>query len=333
MHSYAAFGLGISSELKLPELVRAEAGSDVVIRRGGPLKGAVPFVGVHGQWTTDEGTHICWDDVGTLSVRDGNEIVVRAVRNAEERRLRMLLLGAAMGVLLHQRGVLVLHGSAIEVDGEACVFIGQRGWGKSTIAAGMIEGGDRLIADDVVAIDFDADGAPTVQPAFPQLKLWPDAIVASGQDPGRLRRLSSGFDKRERRVRAGFRTSPVRLKHVFVLAVGPCVEVEATHGLALVVALPAVLLWRRRPQPSATRVYLRLRKLAHRRGLVVEPSTAAGTLRARLVRRFPAAAHPAEEIVGGYLRESYGGAELSADEVKNLEQQLAEASRSLRRAS
>ena len=229
MHSYAAFGLGISSELKLPELMRAEAGSDVIIRRGGPLKGAVPFVGVHGQWTTDEGTHIYWDDVGTLSVRDGNEIVVRAVRNAEERRLRMLLLGAAMGVLLHQRGVLVLHGSAIEVDGEACVFIGQRGWGKSTIAAGMIEGGDRLIADDVVAIDFDADGAPTVQPAFPQLKLWPDAIVASGQDPGRLRRLSSGFDKRERRVRAGFRTSPVRLKHVFVLAVGPCVEVEATQ--------------------------------------------------------------------------------------------------------
>ena len=229
MHSYAAFGLGISSELKLPELVRADAASDVVIRRGDQLKGVMPLIGVHGQWTTAEGTHIYWDDVGTLTVRDGNEIVVRAVRNAEERRMRMLLLGAAMGVLLHQRGVLVLHGSAIEVDGEACVFVGPRGWGKSTIAAGMVERGHRLLADDVVAIDFDANGAPTVQPAFPQLKLWPDAIAALGQDPGRLRRLSSGFNKRERRVRAGFRTSPVRLKHIFVLAVGPCVEVQESQ--------------------------------------------------------------------------------------------------------
>ena len=143
--------------------------------------------------------------------------------------MRMLLLGAAMGVLLHQRGVLVLHGSAIEVDGEACVFVGQRGWGKSTLAAGMVERGYRLLADDVVAIDFDGNGAPTVLPAFPQLKLWPDAIAALGRDPRRLRRLSSGFNKRERRVRAGFRTSPVRLRHVFVLAGGPCVEVEATQ--------------------------------------------------------------------------------------------------------
>ncbi|TGV75989.1 serine kinase, partial [Mesorhizobium sp. M2D.F.Ca.ET.145.01.1.1] len=80
--------------------------------------------------------------------------------------------------LLHQRGLLVLHASAIAVTGRGAIFMGDKGAGKSTTASALIRAGHDLLTDDVVALDLANPNQPMIVPGFPQIKLAADAAAA-----------------------------------------------------------------------------------------------------------------------------------------------------------
>jgi hypothetical protein len=107
------------------------------------------------------------------------------------RDLRTFLLGSAMGALLIQRGLLVLHGNALEKDGRAIVGLGHSGAGKSTLAYALMQQGWRLLADDLVVISPDG----LVLPGIPRIKLWHDAARAFGLDPETLPPIREGMRK------------------------------------------------------------------------------------------------------------------------------------------
>jgi hypothetical protein len=63
----------------------------------------------------------------------------------------------AAGLLaLAQRGVFVLHASAVHLDGDALVLLGASSAGKTTTARRLGREGLRRIADDMIAIDLEA---------------------------------------------------------------------------------------------------------------------------------------------------------------------------------
>jgi hypothetical protein len=174
--------------------------------------------------------YLFWQGVGTFLIQEGKSIIVDTVPGTDEDLLRLLILGAAMGTILHQRGFLVLHASAVDVNGQAIVFIGNKGEGKSTLAATLHRRGHDLIADDVVAIDFRQAGRPLVLPAFPQLKLWPEAAAASlGANPQDLPRLTTHVEKRQYQPAQGFADSPLPLKHVYVLGLDSTVKIAPLY--------------------------------------------------------------------------------------------------------
>jgi hypothetical protein len=105
--------------------------------------------------------------------------------------LRTFLLGSAVGALLIQRGMLVLHGNALEKDGRAIVCLGHSGAGKSTTAYALMQQGWRLLADDLVAITPEG----LVLPGIPRIKLWHDAVRAFGLDPETLPPIRQGMGK------------------------------------------------------------------------------------------------------------------------------------------
>ena len=135
-----------------------------------------------------------------------------------------------MAVLLHQRGLLVLHASAVAVSGKAALFLGNKGWGKSTMAAALVMRGHSVISDDVVAIGRDESGRPTLLPAFPQIKLWPNSIEALGGNPEQMPRLSTLFEKRHYDVSAQFADTLLPLAHIFLLGVGDAVRMESVRA-------------------------------------------------------------------------------------------------------
>lgn len=54
-------------------------------------------------------------------------------------------------------------------------------------------------------------------PGFPQLKLWPEALVSLGDDPEKLPRCNPRFEKRARLAADKFSLTPLPIKRVYVL--------------------------------------------------------------------------------------------------------------------
>ncbi len=230
MYGYTTFGLRIRSPLALPELASsadADAPPDVEVRLG--LVEAKPDEGEveeSASWADEGGVTLYYRSIGRFSIRDGREIVAEPNSDAGEDAVRMVLLGTALGVILHQRGRLVLHGSAVAHEGGVAAFVGDKGWGKSTMAAALHGRGYPLVSDDVVPVDPGADEAVFVWPGYAQLKLWPDSILASlNGDPSSLPRLYATVEKRALRLPESVRMEPLPLKAVYVLGFGDAVEV------------------------------------------------------------------------------------------------------------
>ncbi len=132
------------------------------------------------------------DDIGQFRITQGTRIAWhRQHESVSDQDIRTFLLGSAVGALLIQRGILVLHGNALEKDGRAIVCMGHSGAGKSTLAYALMLQGWRLLADDLVAISPDGH----VLPGIPRIKLWHDAAKAFGLDPATLPPIRQGMNK------------------------------------------------------------------------------------------------------------------------------------------
>jgi hypothetical protein len=226
--SYKAYGLGIHAYCALPECMAESTQADVTIRLALPSE-RLPTVDQFPAPTSENrrpylrpsASEICllWESVGSCSIRRGCEIVVQPLPGVADELVRLHLLGSALGVLLHQRGLFPFHASAVEVDGQAVLFLGQWGMGKSTMAAAMHQQGYRLIADDLAALFVDREGI-YVLPAFPQLKLWPASLESLGASSKALPQVHPSFDKRSFSVHSVFSTAPSLLRCIFMLEYG-----------------------------------------------------------------------------------------------------------------
>jgi hypothetical protein len=121
--------------------------------------------------------------VARYSVEDGRRIEIDPLPESPAEKIRLFLMGSAIGALLYQRGLFPLHGSAVETRWGAMIFVGFRGAGKSTLAAEFYRRGYRLLCDDVCAIDKSPLG-PRVLPALPHLRLCADAYERIGRPAG-----------------------------------------------------------------------------------------------------------------------------------------------------
>jgi hypothetical protein len=169
---------------------------------------------------------LSYDRVARFRITRGSEIIVDPHPHADDMLLRVCLLGPAIGCLLHQRGLLVLHGSAVRIHGGASIFLGGKGWGKSTLAAFLHARGRGLVADDVAAMQLAGNGVTWVHPGSPQIKLWPSAAGFLGIDPERLPRLQPDLDKREACADGQFSLEPLPLRRIYIIELGESVDIE-----------------------------------------------------------------------------------------------------------
>jgi hypothetical protein len=222
---FLAYGLTIQSEIGFPGLPGSARDPLVTIRRARVEKPACDANARRACALSEGGLRIYWRGVGTFHIRHGNEILIEPEPGVEEALVRLFLIGPALGILLHQRGVLVLHASVVSIGGHVVGFMGEKGWGKSTTAAALNAKGHALVADDILAIIFGTDGTPMVQPGPPHFKLWPEAAAASfGDDPNQLKPLHSQVEKRERPANTRFMKEPLPLRQLYVLDRGTRLE-------------------------------------------------------------------------------------------------------------
>ena len=183
-HHYFCYGLSIGSELPCPEfpIARPNLRPDVQIKvlSLAPVLAAEenPYFNID-----NEIFRLNIPGVATYLVQGGSHIEIQPHPEASFDKIRLFLLGSAFGALLYQRGLFPLHGSAVATVQGAMLFLGAQGAGKSTLAAHFHRKGYRLLSDDVCAVTSRPDGFQVV-PAFPQLRLCPDALERLGSPAG-----------------------------------------------------------------------------------------------------------------------------------------------------
>ena len=180
--TYQAFGMLLSSSLALPELMPADAV---------PLAGSEPLVELveadHRQWPALEVTphstpslqlapqewRLELERIGWFRAVEGRRLEwQRWDDSVSDRDIRTFAVTSGLGALAIQRGALVLHGTALEREGEAILLLGHPAAGKSTLAWCLLQDGWRLLSSELVAVSPDG----LVQPGMHQLKLWHDAV-------------------------------------------------------------------------------------------------------------------------------------------------------------
>ena len=229
MYFFEAYGLGIRSTIPLPELIPASDITEDVVIQLGKVERSVSEIKFRNYsfYMSGEDAYFVFDEIGTFLVRDGKEIIIDALPGVEESLVRLPLLSMAFAILLHQRGFLVMHGSAVAINNDVVAFTAGSGWGKSTMAATLYARGHQLMADDLMAVDVSNMASPMVYSGFPQMKLWPQSAAFSlGDDPETLPRLIAGYEKRARKITARFSQKPLPLRQIYVISAGSVPEIK-----------------------------------------------------------------------------------------------------------
>jgi energy-coupling factor transporter ATP-binding protein EcfA2 len=231
---HTAFALTIASEIPLIDLPAGAGHADVAVRIA-TLVQPRPDAGTWTVSAAPDEAHGWAEGAGAFRVRGGNEIVIDPMSGADERALRLAIVGPLLGVILSQRGRFVLHASSVAIDGAAVAFAGPSGRGKSTLVAALADAGHPLIADDITVIDQDGT-APFVQPGFPRVKLWPDSASALSHDIEALPLLHPDREKRSLLLET-FHSTALPLVRCYLLEDGDAEQVSEIAGSAAVLSL------------------------------------------------------------------------------------------------
>jgi len=218
LHLYHGFGLIWQMPLACPELRAAprHAAPDVRVTYGcvppappnanaaGPLRQVTPGEARFGL-----------PGVARLLVRGGNEILIERQPDPgggaspklkdDDEMVRLLLIGTGAALLLHQRGLLPLHASAVVTPAGAALFMGHSGAGKSTLLNEFLRRGYPMLAEDLAAVRLDADtgggaspksnGVAWVEPGVQITKLWADSAAELGHSTEGLPRVRTEMNR------------------------------------------------------------------------------------------------------------------------------------------
>jgi len=101
----------------------------------------------------DETTYLRWAGLFEFLIApDGRTIEYRRLAKATHESLTTYLLGQILSFSLLSFGYEPLHATAVVIDGAAVAFLGDCGYGKSTLGAAFVSRGFPMLTDDVLAL-------------------------------------------------------------------------------------------------------------------------------------------------------------------------------------
>ncbi len=258
MFSYFAYGLGIQSELPIPEFIPAQVECDVTLyfEKDSTPSDYLLEDEIEEPWSFDitrEESFLYIKDIGVFIVEEGDTITVVPAPGVSEQHLRLHLVGNIMSIVLYQRGLLALHASVVKINGGAVAFLGESGQGKSSTAAAFHRHGYTIITDDVAPVTLE-EKPVTITPGFPQIKMGRETAAILGCDFDSLHILHPSHPKRGYRLTGDFPQTPLPIRGIYVLAYDEEFGVEPlTHQEAVIelsrYAHPECLFYSRDPCP------------------------------------------------------------------------------------
>lgn len=185
VHEYCAYGVSIRSDVLLPlpqarqpalfELEVRSSKEPIArsVRRTIELEANLRSVFEVGS-LSDGSYYVGLRGVGEILVAgDGRSIVCYRFPQSNSESFNVYLLAQALSFALVKNGFEPLHATAVVVAGRVAVFLGDCGFGKSTLAAAFLQAGHRLLTDDLLVLCVCHDEL-VAYPGSPRIKLFPE---------------------------------------------------------------------------------------------------------------------------------------------------------------
>jgi len=229
--NYRLYGLTLRSSIALPALCESRSEPDVRLRVGSPAQFArahVKFDGFDGtrSWylhrlLADGTRYLRWSSSFEFLISShGRQILYRRLNGATSESLGAYLLGHVLSFSLVALGFEPLHGTVVVVDGRAVGFLGDCGYGKSTLAAALLGRGASVLTDDLMVLG-PRKGGWVVHPGMPRLKLFPSVARKLLGHKADGPRMNPGTSKLILSLRADQAVQqPVQLEALYVLSPG-----------------------------------------------------------------------------------------------------------------
>lgn len=207
IHRYRAHGLVVASEIPLPLVPEMDADGSADLHLAVGETRPVPDGDPPGERVahlTDPGGRVLYsmgrNENGTILRYPGlcefvgdpylRHVSVHTAPGGEG-VVPVLAAGALLAVHLRLRSRLVLHASAVCVDGSAVAFVGASGMGKSTMATLFCAAGHPLVSDDVLTVDVMARSVD-VHSGSTETRLRETARSLAATMPGPTRTTGDG---------------------------------------------------------------------------------------------------------------------------------------------
>ncbi|MCF2872365.1 hypothetical protein L0664_14920 [Octadecabacter sp. G9-8] len=217
-YKYRAYGCNFVSDVPLLMLNK---GSDVnldtiTIRRCNELPPRPERARQIGPlaWAGADYLSLDVDRIVRLVAQDAKTLLYQPYDGIDDQSVQLFLMTSGLGAVLMQRGLLVMRGTAVERDGSCVMCIGQSGVGKSTVAAGLMQRGFRVISDDICGINDRGQ----IIPGGPSVKIWQDAADVLGIATDSLTRLRPHMEKFDVPLGGSFCDETVSVRTIYLLS-------------------------------------------------------------------------------------------------------------------
>lgn len=229
MNRYFIYGMVVESDLEFRQLLPYEGEKEAELYIvGDQIETKVKELLQDENWkiTMTEGylnNHTC-----CLKVKE-HKIFYQLKEGGNAEYLRTYILGFGMAMVALQKGMIAMHCSALADEKGAVLIAGESGSGKSTSSAYLLENGYRLMADDMAFVEVTEDKQVLAYPAFPYTKLCRDAAIQKGYDISKLIYINEEKDKFMAPYEGEFRTEPVPVRAMIMLAAIDTEELTSTR--------------------------------------------------------------------------------------------------------
>ena len=173
MHLSTAYGLTFSSPFVIKEFTPVSKGTPDVKISSGKLPETLAKPSSLGVlWREEEDKFLLdVEGVAKFLIAGDNEIVIELYPDGKEEDMRRFLLGSVLGVVLHQRKIVLLRASAVGTEKGAIMFMGSSGAGKTSFLFSFLQAGGRMLSDEKTPVFLDADGTVKVSAGYPEIAL------------------------------------------------------------------------------------------------------------------------------------------------------------------
>ena len=184
-YKYSLYGIPIRSHWPLPCAETPNAAPEAVELVEAPAEFFAPAAQeaaghpnaadwFHQARLRDGSTYLRWSGLFEFLISaDGSRLTACPKSDASYEALVTYLLGEVLCFALLRRGFDPLHATAVIVNGGVVGFLGDSGYGKSSLAAAFLQAGYPVVTDDLLVMAENGCGF-SVYPGIPRIKLFPE---------------------------------------------------------------------------------------------------------------------------------------------------------------